>query len=209
MKGPALCTSKTGVAKSHVPPPASLLRQAPVRTCDTAPKSFCLPHPCGGRAKTARPRRFPACRSGIVRVAARGQDCGSSSAHPMDFSTARRQPPWVASISSAGSPARRSVSASHSVGQLGERRPHPFGQPGHGGRAERGRLERARPGHRACGSGRPAAGGGGPWRRRPRRPAARTVGGTRRRPWHRSCRAPGRPSPPRRPGPAGPVRRRG
>ncbi len=123
----------------------------------------------------------------------------------MDFSTARCQTAWMASVSSTGSWGSKPRSALPAAGaQCVERAPHALGQAGQGGGAERGGLGRARARH-----GHPALlglqlAGGGPWRRRPRRPAARTGGGPRRPPWHRSCRAPGRPWPPRRPAPAGP-----
>ena len=69
-------------------------------------------------------------------------------AQPIDFSTARRQAAWPASANSRRQLRFEDDLGLPACGERIERRPHVLGQPGDGGRAERGRLEGARPRHR-------------------------------------------------------------
>ena len=66
----------------------------------------------------------------------------SRSGHPMDFSTARRQPAWGASVSSTGSSGSEDRLGPPEIDYLNEGGPRPLGQAGHGGGAERSGLER-------------------------------------------------------------------
>ena len=166
-------TSPPSPARPPVP------RRVPGCACHDGHAHGCPPFRAVGSAPPGQYNKdFLALFLGGVSCPGQGRSAGASgsAAQPIDFSTAGATTAWPASASSTGSCGSKTASASQSAGELVERRPHPLGQPGEGGRTERGRLGRARAVPPACGSARPAARGGGPWRRRPRPPAARRVG---------------------------------
>ncbi len=103
-----------------------------------------------------------------------GRDSSGGGVGPAHGLLDGARPPGVRGVGEL----RRATGAEHGVGlpqgrELVERSPHPFGQAGQGGRARPRSTPVSAGGRPGCGSVRPGARGGGPWRPRPRQPAAR------------------------------------
>ena len=114
--------------------------------------------------------------TGRPRLAGAGADptaAGSPGPSARSDRTARARPGGPASAVGGGASGAKATSLGPQRGQVVERPPDALGQPGQGGRAQGGGLDRPGPHHREAGLVGHAAGAAGPWPTPHRRPGAR------------------------------------